>query len=90
MIDRRNTLRDAVFRGDLREVESVLVDENQVDRIDEDNRTALLHAVIDRQADIAAYLIEQGADVDHRDAIGYSALHYAVQVGSIGIVSMLI
>lgn len=90
MNESRNPLRDAVFRGDLGEVKSVLGKENLIDDVDEDYRTALQHAVIDGRLEIAKFLIAEGADIDHQDSAGYSALHYAVQSGQAELATLLV
>jgi len=90
MTESEGKLRDAVFRGELREVKSVLDGQCQIDGVDEDSRTPLQHAFIDEHADIAALLIKRGANVDHQDALGYSSLHYAVQAGNTDLVALLI
>ncbi|OAS14763.1 hypothetical protein A8708_23635 [Paenibacillus oryzisoli] len=47
--------------------------------MDDDGRTALIHAVIDNLTEITKFLIERGANVDAQDNLGYTPLHYASQ-----------
>lgn len=46
---------------------------------DSDGRTALISAVIENKLDFIQWLFDSGANLDHQDRIGYSALHFAGQ-----------
>ncbi len=43
--------------------------------------TALCYAAMKRNTQLLNYLIEKGADVNHRDVLGMTPLHYAVLGG---------
>jgi len=72
-------LFDAVFRGDISEVKTVLDSGVGVDSVDADNRTALIHASIDKNLDLAKALIDWGANVNVKDFQDMTALHFAAQ-----------
>lgn len=74
-------LRDAVFRFDLNEIAQLLERGCGIDEIDEDGRTALMHAAIDGQSEISNFLIAKGAKVNVQDGQGWTALHFAIQNG---------
>jgi 26S proteasome non-ATPase regulatory subunit 10 len=48
-----------------------------INSVDADGRTALHWAASSGALDITRYLIDNGAEVDERDAGGWSALHIA-------------
>lgn len=50
-----------------------------IDASDGDARTALIHAAAYNNIELLKWLIDQGADPDHQDRIGYAALHFAGQ-----------
>lgn len=50
-----------------------------IDERDADNRTLLMHAVIDNRLDIIQLLLARKANVDALDAARFSALHFAAQ-----------
>jgi ankyrin repeat protein len=56
-----------------------LIENGAVDVLDGEFRTPLLHAAIAGKVDVLSWLIEHGADINHQDRNGLSALHYAVQ-----------
>lgn len=59
-------------------VKAILM-ETGIDAPDEDARTVLIHAAAYNNIDLLKWLLEQGANLDHQDRIGYSALHFAGQ-----------
>ena len=50
-----------------------------IDAADDDGRTALINAAIENKLDFIKWLLDNGANPDHQDRIGYSALHFAGQ-----------
>lgn len=61
-----------------------------VEELDKDGRTPLLHATIDNRIDIVRVLLESGANVNIQDKFGYSPLHYAAQNYYVELVRLLI
>jgi len=50
-----------------------------IDATDGDGRTALINAVIENKPDFVYWLVDNGANIDAQDKIGYSALHFIGQ-----------
>lgn len=55
-----------------------------------DGQNLLQEAVLAKKPDIVEKMIALGSDVDHADDMSKTALHYAVQLGEQGIVSILL
>jgi uncharacterized protein len=73
------TLFDAVFRGDISEIQTILDNGIDVNSVDADNRTPLIHASIDKNIDLVKALIDWGANITIKDFQGMTALHFAAQ-----------
>jgi ankyrin repeat protein len=43
----------------------------------------------ERTVDVVEYLLDEGADVDHADDDGFTALHFAAQVGRLDVAEVL-
>jgi len=56
-----------------------LLSEVGIDSCDSFLRTSLIWATFYDNLDLLKWLIENGADVNHQDKVGYSALHFAGQ-----------
>ena len=56
-----------------------LLSEVGVDACDSYLRTALIYATFYDNLDLLAWLIDNGANINHQDRNGYSALHFAGQ-----------
>jgi uncharacterized protein len=56
-----------------------LLSEVGVDSCDSFLRTSLIWATFYDNLDLLKWLIDNGADVNHQDKVGYSALHFAAQ-----------
>jgi ankyrin repeat protein len=52
-----------------------MLEDHGIDAKDSDGRTALIHASFFWE-EFLQYLIDNGADTNHQDKIGYSALHH--------------
>ena len=50
-----------------------------IDTTDGEGRTALINAVIENKPDFVYWLINNGANINHQDRIGYSVLHFIGQ-----------
>ncbi|ULO07116.1 ankyrin repeat domain-containing protein [Paenibacillus sp. 19GGS1-52] len=70
---------DAVLTENIQLLQQQLESGENINIVDEDGRTALIHAVIDNLTEITKFLIERGANVDAQDNLGYTPLHYASQ-----------
>jgi ankyrin repeat protein len=74
-------------------VERLLNKWNFIDQIHEtqhDGKTALIVSCISGKADIATLFCDCGADVNHTDVEGWTALHYAANLGHPQIVKLLV
>ena len=71
-------LRSNIRQGDYATAKATL-SEFGIDAEDGDGRTALINAVIEEKEDFIDWLFQQGANIDHQDRIGYSALHFIAQ-----------
>ena len=61
------------------EAVKTFIEDNRVDIADNFNRTALLNAALYGNQELVDWLIEKGADINHSDRNGYTALHFAAQ-----------
>ena len=50
-----------------------------IDATDGEGRTALINSVIENKVDFIQWLLENGANINHQDRIGYSVLHFVAQ-----------
>ena len=50
-----------------------------IDATDGDARTALISAVNENNLDFIKWLLDHGANINHQDRTGYSALHFIAQ-----------
>jgi ankyrin repeat protein len=71
-------LRIDIQQGRIDVVKNILA-EFGIDATDGDGRTALINAVICKNRELIDYLVDSGANVNHQDRIGYSALHFCAQ-----------
>lgn len=86
-------LISATYRKDQRAVDKLLGAGAGINSTDEDGRTALMHAVLDSDADpsFIRYLLEQGASPDIADGCQcWTALHFAAQAEDPDIAKLLI
>lgn len=70
-----------IEKGDIEEVKKKLI-EYEIDLKDSYLRTPLIWASFYSKIDLLIWLINNGANINHQDKNGYSALHFAVQENS--------
>ena len=83
-------LIQAVLGGNLPEVISVLENDVEVNAKDKFGRTALHHAVIDKNFEICKILVAHKADVSVPDHAFFTPLHFAAQEYALEITELLI
>jgi RNA polymerase primary sigma factor len=77
-----NGIRDAV--------EQQLASGVDINACDEKGKTPLILASAKAHLDLCIFLLEKGANPDHKDAEGKNALHFAIQNGNQGLVALLL
>ncbi|KAF5284185.1 hypothetical protein FQR65_LT00185 [Abscondita terminalis] len=83
-------LVQAIFSGDIREVQNVLECQGDVNLQDCEKRSPLHAASYKGDVDIAALLLEHGACINSRDSRWITPLHQACCCGSSQLVSLLL
>ncbi len=73
-----NSFANQILFGTLESVEASIQAGADIEEIDEYGFTPLIEAAIANKPDVAALLLEYGADIQQTDATGRSALHWAV------------
>lgn len=73
-----DNLRSEVRLGNY-EIAKVTLKQFGIDITDSDGRTALINAVIENKPDFIYWLVDNGANINAQDRIGYSVLHFAGQ-----------
>lgn len=84
-----NSLHDAVFDNDVAKVRRLLADGADANVVDDDY-TPLHRAALHDHREIAALLIQHGADVNAKDERGRTSLHVAADWGNGDFVSLLL
>lgn len=79
VIDMSINIFDAVLQEDEDQLKSLIMNKVDLNPLDEDGRTPLIHSVIDGMYEFIQLLLENGANVNVSDELGYTALHYAAQ-----------
>ena len=77
-----DNLISAVYRNDQDEIRRIVAAGTSVNSLDEDGRTALVHAILAENANLKTVLllIELGTDVNIQDRVKrWTALHFAAQ-----------
>ena len=86
-----SNLLNASINGDWDMVRSLIGFCDKIDLTDEEEgRTSLMYAVIDKKDDIVKLLLEKGSSVNLQDDNGYTALHFASQNYSLDITKLLL
>jgi len=75
---RADQIRQAVDYSDEDEAIGFIGDAG-VDILDGEARTPLMHAAFKGKGKIVSWLVANGANINHQDRNGWSALHFAVQ-----------
>ncbi|MBI5543101.1 MAG: ankyrin repeat domain-containing protein [Deltaproteobacteria bacterium] len=83
-------LRDAALAGDVERVRRCLDEGAELDGVDDQERSALHHAVEAGHEKAALYLLSMGADVTGKDSEGETALHLAATRGMEKLVAALV
>lgn len=84
-----NYLRSAVMNGDISKVQEI-INKHGIEAFDGDKRTAIIWAAFFGQINILNWLINNGADINHQDNIGYSSLHFCSQEQNAEVASILL
>ena len=67
------------------------IEENGINCVEiKDKRNLLMYCIIQKKNDFAKKTIELGINLNHQDAIGYSALHFTVQENNLEILELLL
>ena len=72
------------------EVVKKYLSEKGIDRKDKEQRTALINSAFYNNVNLLEWLLDNGADINMQDAIGFSALHFACQEGHLESVIILL
>lgn len=59
-------------------------------KLDKDERSLLIHAVLANNLGLVMYLVEQGSIINQQDKLGWAALHYAAQAYLVSILDYLL
>jgi ankyrin repeat protein len=79
----------AIQKGD-NEVVKSLLEEHNIDIEDSYGRTVLLNSALYGNLSLIHWLLEKGADINHVDINGYTALHFAAQETHTNVVKFLL
>jgi len=82
-------LRMSIINGIRDAVEQQLANGVDINVCDEKGRTPLILASANAHIDLCVFLLEQGANPEHKDAEGKNALYVAIQNGNQGLVALL-
>ena len=92
-VDRKNRLSydviSTVYASDLLQSDLTAFS-GLITSTDKDERTLLMHAVLAKNLELVSWLVGKGALVEHRDKLGWSALHYAAQGHQASILEVLL
>jgi len=83
-------LHRAVLPGDIKQVESAIANDADINGKDRRSWTPLHAAVFNRQKKIAELLVAQGADVNAKDNRGYTPLHLAAMKGVSDVIDLIL
>jgi ankyrin repeat protein len=84
---------DAIREGNNESLRQLIRDGADLNRLDPDGRTPLMHAVLGHGADLSTIelLLDHGADANvHDRLLGWTALHYAARDQKAAVVALLL
>jgi hypothetical protein len=81
---------EAASGGDIKSVNFYLNRSIEINKQDENGRTALMGACVGKQKETIEFLIKKGADISKIDRFGFTALKEAISEGNIEIAKLLI
>jgi uncharacterized protein len=67
-----------------------LIKNSDIDVLDGESRTPLIHAASEGNIEISQWLVANGAELNHQDRTGWCALHYAVQGRHVKVINFLV
>lgn len=76
-VSAEQALMEAAYRGQLEEVQRLVVAGATVDARDPENRTSMMWAAFNGHTAVVALLLKQGAELEAKDVNGRTALLYA-------------
>ncbi|MCA5005237.1 ankyrin repeat domain-containing protein [Sphingobacterium bovistauri] len=79
----------AIEKGD-NEYVKALFSEVGIEALDRDGRTLLLNATFYNNLELVQFAMENGANINHQDNIGFSALHFAIQEQHLESINLLL
>lgn len=88
--DSRTQLQAAAYRGDLKQLTSLLMSGAELELEDRSGQTALTLAARQGHVAFVAGLVNAGANIDHADHEGWTALRSAAWAGHTPVVSLLL
>lgn len=69
----------AIYRNDLKKLLEIIENGFNITQKDKDGRTILFYAVLDDNGTIVEFLSKNKANLNERDILGWSPLHYSAQ-----------
>lgn len=70
----------AVDKGDLKSLTELINEGININFRDRDERTLLMHAVVDNKIEIIKALIKMGADINLQDSAGWHSAFYSFRI----------
>ena len=83
------TIVRAIYKNDIDAIRK-WQDKEVINQCDDENRTAVFHAILAASKEITIQLLNNVPDLNWRDNKGWSPLHYAAQEYLVDIVALLI
>ncbi|KAM7511432.1 hypothetical protein LguiB_010307 [Lonicera macranthoides] len=85
-----NPLHTLALAGQIRFMDGLLDNGLDIDIVDKDGMTVLHKAIIGKKEAVISHLLRKGASPNVRDKDGATPLHYAIQVGAMQTVKLLL
>jgi uncharacterized protein len=80
----------ALWSGDAHQIQKLWASKPDLNQTDDQGRTLLAEAVLEKRADVVKQLLEHGADPKRADHEGMTALHFAAQEHQPELVQLLL